>query len=468
MAAAQQGAEAGGITRTPPTEKRGWLGGRLYDNPWREWRERGLKDLMRWQCGRALGTQGRQPSGDWVARNLPMARPPGREELRAPPPAGEVRAVWIGHATFLLQCEGFNVLTDPVYSERCSPVGFAGPQRMVPPSIRLEDLPPLHAVTISHNHYDHLCTYTVCRLLELGHKPRWYVPEGLEDWFVNAGVKRADVCPLTWWQQDTLPSPGGAALRVTGAPAQHWSFRGVGRGLDRCSSLWASFVLDFSAPCIAGGEPPECRVFVCGDTGYSQQMFLELGVNFAPVDLALIPIGAYCPRWFMRPQHIDPQEAVQLHIDLACRRSIPMHWGTFVLSDEPVDEPPRLLRDALEHRGVPAASFDRVKHGEVVTVRGRRRGEWRRPAPCSGGPQLSPEHRWRDFGAGFGTCTGCGKQFIMNRGCSVCRLKMCEGCFHNPFCHLTRPPAGSPPASPSPSPKRPATADRASGPRAAS
>eukprot|EP01065_Artemidia_motanka_P008804 TRINITY_DN14457_c0_g4_i1.p1 TRINITY_DN14457_c0_g4~~TRINITY_DN14457_c0_g4_i1.p1 ORF type:complete len:566 (+),score=120.53 TRINITY_DN14457_c0_g4_i1:153-1700(+) len=426
------------VRRTPPVVNSGRLVTRFL-NPHPEWRDRNVSDLIRWQWGRS-GAQKKDPAAEWVRANLPPAeRPPTRESLRVPPPPGVVRTTWIGHATLLVQCAGLNVLTDPVFGSRCSPVPI-GHQRVVPLPVRLEDLPPLHAITVSHNHYDHLCTSTVKRLIELGHKPRWYVPKGLEGWFVSTGIPERMVSSLTWWAEDSqLQVPGCASLKVTCAPAQHWSLR---MGYDRNTSLWGSFVLDFlphRTAEMSEDDARRCRVFVCGDTGYSRTMFRELGQAFAPVDVALIPIGAYCPRWFMRPQHIDPQEAVQLHLDLGSKRSIPMHWGTFVLSDEPLCEPPRLLRAAAASREIDPESFAAVRHGESVDVEARRDGEWGR-SHVLGAPVVGSGHKWCDWGPGVKSCYGCGKRPIMNRGCATCGERMCELCFVNPFVHLD--PAG--------------------------
>eukprot|EP00756_Hemistasia_phaeocysticola_P057024 Hpha_TRINITY_DN33663_c0_g1::TRINITY_DN33663_c0_g1_i1::g.43170::m.43170/K13985/NAPEPLD; N-acyl-phosphatidylethanolamine-hydrolysing phospholipase D len=389
------------VARTPPVQS-SIFGMRVrYNNPYREWRERGLTDVVRWQCGRK-GDQGKEPSEAWVTRNIPSAPTPSPEFLRQHPPPGTVRVYWVGHATLLVQCGGVNVLTDPVFAERCSPVSFHGPRRLQPPSIPIESLPPLHAVTVSHNHYDHLCADTVSQILVMAkswpQQPRWFTTAGMEQWFTKMGVKPAHVRGLSWWEKDTrLQVPGIGKVSVTLAPAQHWSVRS---GLDRNASLWGSFVIDFPPPSPEARSP---RVFVCGDTGYSRQLFRELSAAFAPVDVALIPIGAYCPRWFMRPQHIDPQEAVQLHVDLGCKRSIPMHWGTFVLSDEPVLEPPELLERALRRRGLDPSSFGRVQHGEAVLVEARRDvSEWERGEAGAGGPPVPAGHTWVDWGSGAG------------------------------------------------------------------
>jgi N-acyl-phosphatidylethanolamine-hydrolysing phospholipase D len=251
---------------------------------------------------------------------------------------------WIGHSTFLLQLGGLNLLTDPHFSGRASPVSFAGPARLAPPGLDFGDLPAIDLVLVSHNHYDHLDEQSVRRIAREHAQARFVVPMGLAAWFRARGIER--VTELDWWQSVDLD-----AARISAVPVQHFS----GRGLhDRDATLWCGFVAE-----LAGR-----KLFFAGDTGYSQD-FADIAARFAPLDLSLLPIGAYDPRWFMAPVHVDPAEAVRIHQDLRSRLSVAMHWGTFRLTAEPLDEPPRLLAQALTAAGIAAERFTVFQHGET-------------------------------------------------------------------------------------------------------
>jgi L-ascorbate metabolism protein UlaG (beta-lactamase superfamily) len=251
---------------------------------------------------------------------------------------------WIGHATLLLQLDGVNVLTDPQWSERASPVGFAGPRRLMPPGVAFEDLPPIHVVVISHDHFDHLDLPTVKRLAAV-HHPRFYVPLGLKAWLADQGIE--DAVELDWWE-----SRQERGLTLTCVPVQHWSARSF---FELNRRLWGGWA-------IAGRDR---RLFFSGDTGYYAPYFREIGARLGPFDLAAVAIGAYEPPAIMRLTHTTPEEALQVFADVRGRRFIAMHWGTFDLSEEPIDEPPRRLEAAARRAGL---SSDRVwvlKHGET-------------------------------------------------------------------------------------------------------
>lgn len=253
---------------------------------------------------------------------------------------------WIGHATWLVQCAGLNLLFDPVMSRRTSPVQWAGPKRLAPLGLEFDELPRIDLVLVSHNHYDHLDRDTVLALHRRD-APRFIAPLGLKRWFSNLGINQAD--ELDWWQQTTHGS-----LAVHAVPAQHFS----GRGLrDRNRSLWCGFVV----------ESPKQRLYFAGDTGYGPD-FADIGERFAPIDVSMIPIGAYDPRSFMRPVHVDPEEAVRIHQDTGSTLSLGMHWGTFRLTLEPLDEPPGRLQRALASAGIPAAHFRCLAHGETLRL----------------------------------------------------------------------------------------------------
>jgi N-acyl-phosphatidylethanolamine-hydrolysing phospholipase D len=251
---------------------------------------------------------------------------------------------WVGHSTFLIQIAGLNVLTDPHFTARASPLSFGEPARLAPPGLALADLPPIDLVLVSHNHYDHLDDGSVRALARANPEALFVAPLGLDRWMARRGARRR--AELDWWQ-----AHDGDGFRVTAVPAQHFSGRGA---RDRNRTLWCGFVLE------AAGR----RIFFAGDTGYSKD-FADIGAKFAPIDLALLPIGAYDPRWFMRAMHVNPEEAVRIHRDIGSRQSVAMHWGTFRLTEEPLDEPPKLLRHALTAARIPAERFWVMQHGET-------------------------------------------------------------------------------------------------------
>lgn len=256
---------------------------------------------------------------------------------------------WIGHATVLVQTHGINVLTDPVLSERASPFTFMGPKRKSPPALGAGELPHIDVVVISHNHYDHLDRDTVLKLnAQRGGAPLFLVPLGIKPWMNRLGID--NVRELDWWDSTTVNG-----LDFTFVPVQHWSARGLH---DRNKTLWGGWVVQ------AGGSQP-FSFFFAGDTGYSKD-FDDIYKRFGGFDLALIPIGAYQPRWFMKAQHVEPSESVKIHRDLHARKSIAIHWGSFELTDEPLDEPPTLLAQELQKAKVPAEDFVVLKHGETL------------------------------------------------------------------------------------------------------
>ncbi len=248
---------------------------------------------------------------------------------------GSCRVTWVGHSSFLIQVDGLNVLTDPVWGERASPVRWAGPKRLVPPGIALDALPPIDIVLQSHDHYDHLCDATV-RALALRHpSAHWMAPLGVAAQLRDRGVAR--VTELDWHGSVT----SGTAT-ATCVPARHFSGRSI---TNRNHSLWAGWTL----------VTAHHRIYFAGDSG-AHPDFSDIGRRYGPFDLVLMPIGAYDPRWFMRPVHLDPEEAVDAFAqvaDPATAVMVGMHWGTFVLTDEAIDEPPRRARHAWSARGFP-------------------------------------------------------------------------------------------------------------------
>ena len=292
-----------------------------------------------WKVLKWIATRQR---GRWRLTTEPAYGPPPPQEV----PGARLRVTLVGHATVLIQTGGLSILTDPVWADRCSPVTWAGPRRMRPPGLRFEDLPPIDAVLLSHNHYDHLDVATLRRLAR-EHRPRFLVPSGNAAYLASEGIAGAE--DLDWWQSTALGS-----LNVTAVPAQHFSGRGL---FDRNRTLWCGFVVQGE-----GG-----RVYFAGDTGHGP--FLDqLAAKFAPLRLALLPIGAYEPRWFMSPVHMAPDEAVRAHEQLAARTSVGIHYGTFQLADDGELEGAERLRAIVSAAPEPRPRFLLLPFGEGTEV----------------------------------------------------------------------------------------------------
>jgi L-ascorbate metabolism protein UlaG (beta-lactamase superfamily) len=293
-----------------------------------------LADLRRWRRTQAPA---RWPRRVAIVRDVPPPRVEG----------DAIRVSLIGHATVLLQTAGLNILFDPVFSDRASPVAFAGPRRVTEPGVALADLPPLDAICVSHNHYDHMDVASLARLARTRPCPLFTTLGNIAPLprAVRAATREMD------WGESAALAPG-VTLRCQGA--YHWSSRGW---FDRRRALWGSFVV----------TTPTRKIWFAADTAFEDgALFDDLRARHGGFDLALIPIGAYAPRWFMKDQHVDPFEAVRIFQMVGARQAVAIHWGVFQLTDEPRDEPPRLLAQALAEAGVAAERFPAPEPGTAL------------------------------------------------------------------------------------------------------
>jgi L-ascorbate metabolism protein UlaG (beta-lactamase superfamily) len=281
-----------------------------------------------------------EPRTRWPRRvDVQPQRPPALDDAVA-------MVTYIGHSTFLIQTAAGNVLTDPIYSDRAGPLNLVGPRRVRPPAVRFDDLPPIALVLVSHNHYDHLDSATLARIARR-FDPLVLTPSGNGSLLRRAGLGRVE--ELDWWQ-----SSHTAPFHVTVTPAQHFSAR---TPFDRNRALWGGFVF----------EAGPARLYFAGDTGYGP-MFRDIGRRLGPIDVALLPIGAYEPRWFMGVVHMNPAEAVQAHLDLGARQSVAMHYGTFRLTAEGIDDPVRALEAARREREIAPDQFHALDFGASLRV----------------------------------------------------------------------------------------------------
>lgn len=264
-----------------------------------------------------------------LEREAPAWPDPSSPSTTVPRPitdSQQLRITWVGHSTVLVQGPGWAVLTDPMWSERASPVSWAGPRRSVAPGVDIDSLPPLTAILLSHNHYDHLDLPTLRRLARIRQVPV-YTALGVGDLVREAGFQQ--VHEMDWWQT----AAAGSGLEVVCVPARHGSGRGI---FDQGRTLWAGFAL----------KTPQGSVLFLGDTGYGPHL-REIGDRLGPFRAALIPIGAYVPRDVMREVHMDPAEALRAAADTRALWWMPIHWGTFPLADDRMEQPMEDLQAAL-------------------------------------------------------------------------------------------------------------------------
>jgi len=313
--------------------------GKTFRNPYPGFTSHGFADFLKWQWDRRRG-KAPQKSRRYDLSCIPNDGKSLREN------GGQFTATWIGHTTALIQLEGRTLLTDPLFSERCSPVSWSGPKRIVPPSPRLEHLPPIDGVLLSHDHYDHLDRATIKRL---GNRPRYLVPLRVGKILQGFGIAKDRIIELDWWQD--LEWNG---LQIHCTPAQHFSGRGVH---NRNGTLWCSWA-------VLGKHH---RFYFGGDSGYFPG-FKEIGEKLGAFDLALLPIGAYLPRWFMSSVHMEPAQSLQAFLDVRAEKMLATHWGTFDLADEPMDEPPKLLLAAAQSHHIDLERLWVTKPGETRVI----------------------------------------------------------------------------------------------------
>jgi len=315
-----------------------------FRNPWADSEPRGWRDVLQWRRQRRRQVLPADPPRG----SFPTARP----EISYPRgPATDHTATWIGHSTVLLQFGGLNIITDPMFSQRAFPVQWAGPRRIMEAALALDALPPLDIVLLSHSHYDHLDKPAVRHLTRAHPNATWVTPLGLGAYIRGWGAR--EIVELDWWQETTV-----AELRVTATPARHFSARRLG---DRNKTLWCGFAFELAGK----------RAFFAGDTAYHDQ-FRQVGERCGPFDLVMIPIGAYDPRWFMHVVHVDPEEAVQIYQDIRAAQPVKspplmlgIHWGTFRLTDEAMDEPPRRTGERWRLAGLDSGRLWIARFGET-------------------------------------------------------------------------------------------------------
>ena len=252
---------------------------------------------------------------------------------------------WIGHSSFIINNYDLNIITDPIFSDRASPLSFLGPKRLIKPAISYKNLPKIDVVVISHNHYDHLDLDSIKKLNSINPDTIFLVPLKLKNWFLNKGIK--NVFEFEWWQSKTIKN-----TTFTFVPVQHWSRRGL---FDKNKSLWGGWWVENS----------KIKLVHLGDTGYSKD-FVEINKRLGSPDIAFIPIGAYSPRRIMKKSHMNPREALDAALDLGAKKSIGMHWGTFILTTEPIREPEVILNDLIQKSNFQEDFFVTMKPGSII------------------------------------------------------------------------------------------------------
>ncbi len=323
--------------------------GKRFTNPHVDDIRRSMLDVVLWKTGVY-----QDPIG-WEKAPADFKYPEPENQLFNPK---EPIVHWVNHNTFLLVVDDIHILTDPIWSHRCSPLDFFGPKRRHDPSLEIENLPRVDYVVISHNHYDHLDRDSVKKLQQNFPDITWIVPLGVKKWFKKLGIH--NVYERAWWEEIVLESPKHPEVKIkaTAVPTQHFSGRHC---LNLNKTLWVGWVLEF-----ARRDKEFKRMYYVGDTGYNPHDFKMIGEHFGHMDLSLIPIGTYVPRVFMSPVHIEPANAVKIHTEVNSKLSVSMHWKTFNLSDEPLNQPPYDLYLSCERGGVDPRTFRVIEPGNEI------------------------------------------------------------------------------------------------------
>ena len=295
----------------------------------------GLGAVFKWMINRQKGTWSK------LENVSTGTKPPAKVETG-------LRITFINHSTFLIQTHGLNILTDPIWSNRASPFSWAGPKRRRPPGLDFDDLPFIHVVLLSHNHYDHLNVSTL-KILHRKFQPTIFTALGIQRFLEKKGIPNA--VEMDWWDERELNS----GLKLISVPAQHFSGRGM---FDRDATLWCGFVI----------RRKEGNIYFAADSGYNYSLFTEIGEKMAPIKLAILPIGAYKPSWFMSPIHASPAEAVKIQLDVRAEKAIASHFGTFLLADEGEDEMYEDLERALAENKLTRDDFLVLMEGEGIQL----------------------------------------------------------------------------------------------------
>lgn len=322
---------AGPVYKGKPSDH---FDGEKFFNPGMD-KENGLKDVLKWMMNRDRGKWERK-------NNLPGEKPNPRVE------GSSLVITFVNHSTFLIQTEGLNILTDPVWSERVSPFKNAGPKRMVNPGLNMNDLPPIDIILLSHNHYDHLDIDTMKELCRNFH-PLILTPLGVGKFLMEHHISKWR--DFDWWESFAVNED----VKISAVPAQHFSGRGF---KDRNKTLWCGYVITTTYG----------NIYFAGDSGYGS-FFKSIGDRFQPITASIIPIGAYLPRWFMSPIHCSPDEAVKIHVDIHSEKSIASHFGTFPLADDGMDEPKIDLKKSLALNYIPEDKFIVPVEGKAIKIR---------------------------------------------------------------------------------------------------
>ena len=327
-------------------EKRGWK----FINPFPEFRFLNPKEVLRlalWQRDDSA-----VPS-DTTEINTTLPNSNNFKEVHS---CNSNSVTWIGHASCLIKINDLFVLTDPIFSQNCSAFKWNLTnkfKRFKDPGIKLDEIPVVNAVVISHNHYDHLDYNSVIDINNKFSDVKWFVPLGLKKWFVSSGIEEGNVQEMNWWDEETVTFENDKKLTFTCLPAQHWSMR---TGFDRNCTLWSGWSI----------KSDKKNVYFAGDTGYNDMIFKQIGHHYGPFDLSLIPIGAYEPRDLLKAQHVNPAEAVKVHKEIKSKFSLGIHWGTFQLGYENYMKPVQDLNEALKNENMSEDEFQVFSHGHTA------------------------------------------------------------------------------------------------------